>query len=529
VETGGSTASAQDGRGPADLERFRRAFDALLEGVLFLERGGVVSYANPAAARIFGPEAAQKGSLAPALRLEVFDEQGARVTEPPGIATLRDGQPRERVPLRLRRSDGTVIWVEVSSAVLAADAQGAPETVVLLCVDTTQERAREQARTRAEAARRQSDRRYRALFDNLASAFALHEVVTDDAGEVIDYVWLEVNPAYERLSGRTAAELIGRRVREVLPGTEAEWKERLGKIARVALHGESLSHEDYVARSARWFENWAFSPAPRQVATLVTETTERHRGEDALRELNATLERRVAERTADLAATNRELEAFSYSVSHDLRAPLRAIDGYTRAIEEDHGAALPEDARRSFARIQAASQRLSALIDDLLQLSRSARAELRRSRVDLTALAHEILDNLRRAEPQREVDVRIEPGLQAEGDPTLARTVLENLLGNAWKYTARRERAHVWFERGALPGSFVVRDDGAGFDMAHADKLFGAFQRLHAASDFPGSGVGLATTRRILTRHGGAIEAFGEPGRGARFTFSFGAADGAAQ
>jgi signal transduction histidine kinase len=209
-------------------------------------------------------------------------------------------------------------------------------------------------------------------------------------------------------------------------------------------------------------------------------------------------------------------------VSHDLRAPLRAIDGFARVIEEDHGDLLPAEARRAFGRIRAASQRLAVLIDDLLTLSRSVRAELRRAPVDLSALAGEIVDGLRRAEPARVVDVVIAAGLHAVADPALTRTVLENLLGNAWKYTGRVAHAHISFTAGPRAGTFEIRDDGAGFDMTYAHKLFGAFQRLHGTAEFPGNGVGLATARRILTRHGGDIEATAEVDRGATFTFWFG-------
>ena len=225
-----------------------------------------------------------------------------------------------------------------------------------------------------------------------------------------------------------------------------------------------------------------------------------------------------------LAGANRELESFSYSVSHDLRAPLRGIDGFSRALEEDYGARLDEDARRYITRIRAATRRLGQIIDDLLLLSRVARSEVRRERVDLGALALEVFGALRTAEPHRDVRLFVGEGLVVEADGRLLRLVLENLLGNAWKYTSRRERAHLEFAARNEGGQTVyyVRDDGAGFDMAYADKLFGAFQRLHSASEFPGSGIGLATVARIIGRHGGRVWAQGEPGKGATFYFTLG-------
>jgi signal transduction histidine kinase len=242
--------------------------------------------------------------------------------------------------------------------------------------------------------------------------------------------------------------------------------------------------------------------------------------------LVAGLERRVAERTAQLENVNRELEAFCYSVSHDLKAPLRAIDGFTRICVEEHGEKLGEEGRRLLGFVQRGAGRMNALIEDLLALSRVTRHEIRRARVDLTAIAHDVAAELRAREPDRRVDLVVADGLAADADPGLARVVLVNLLGNAWKYTSKLEHAHVEVGMepagGGEPATFFVRDDGAGFDMAYADRLFTAFQRLHPADQFPGSGIGLATVQRIVTRHGGRVAAEGIPGRGATFRFSFG-------
>jgi PAS domain S-box-containing protein len=228
--------------------------------------------------------------------------------------------------------------------------------------------------------------------------------------------------------------------------------------------------------------------------------------------------------TEALATANRELEAFSYSVSHDLRAPLRAIDGFSRALEEDSGDRLDEEGRRYLTRIRNATRRMGQIIDDLLLLSRVARSEFRRERVDMGALALEVYASLRAADPGRDVRFAIGEGLVVEADGRLLRLGLENLLGNAWKYTGRRPRAHVEFAARAENGQTVyyIRDNGAGFDMTYADKLFGVFQRLHSTSEFPGSGIGLATVARIVHRHGGRVWAEGEAGRGATFFFTLG-------
>ncbi|MBA4062988.1 MAG: hypothetical protein C0501_04635 [Isosphaera sp.] len=276
-------------------------------------------------------------------------------------------------------------------------------------------------------------------------------------------------------------------------------------------------------------------PAP-MVLLAIEDHTNRLRSRDELRWANAALEERVAARTADLAAANRELreanrelaaanrelEAFCYSVSHDLRAPLRAIDGFSRELLDAYADRLDDQGRHYLTRVRAGTQRMGQLIDDLLNLSRVSRAEMCRERVDLTAMAEAVVGELRQRDPGRRVAFTARPGLAVDADPRLVRVVLENLLGNAWKFTSRRPEAAIEFGREEHRGraAFCVRDDGAGFDMAYADKLFGAFQRLHPDREFPGTGVGLATVQRVVRRHGGEVWAEGEPGRGAAFYFT---------
>ena len=234
------------------------------------------------------------------------------------------------------------------------------------------------------------------------------------------------------------------------------------------------------------------------------------------------LERRVAERTQALQATNRELEAFSYSVSHDLRAPLRAMDGFSLVLLEDYADKIDAQGRDYLARVRGASQRMGQLIDGLLALARVTRADLRREPVDLSALAREELADLQAHDPDRAVEVVVASGLRTVGDPRLLHAVLDNLLGNAWKFTAKAPNARIELGRDSAAGDepiFFVRDNGAGFDMAHSQKLFGAFQRLHARSEFDGLGIGLATVQRIVNRHGGRVWAEGQPGQGATFYF----------
>jgi len=253
--------------------------------------------------------------------------------------------------------------------------------------------------------------------------------------------------------------------------------------------------------------------------------------EERLRGLNAELEQRVAERTADLESANRELESFSYSVSHDLRAPLRAIDGFSRMLQEETAGKLDGRSVAHLGRIREAAGRMAGLIDDLLRLSRVMRLEYSPTPIDLSALAAAIVDDLRREHPERTVEVVIRPGLAAIGDRDMFTIALRNLLDNAWKYTGKTAAARIEFaarEEGGRP-VFFVRDNGAGFDMAYADRLFSPFQRLHTAEEFPGTGVGLATVARIIHRHHGEIRAESSPAGGATFSFTLGEAARAAQ
>jgi signal transduction histidine kinase len=296
-------------------------------------------------------------------------------------------------------------------------------------------------------------------------------------------------------------------------------------LARVRTH-VTISRLEWELRAAnRTLEDRVeartaeLSEANRQ---LIEQIEERKRAEEEIRKLNAELEERVRQRTAQLESANRELEAFSYSVSHDLRAPLRSIDGFSRILQSDYADKIDDSGKDSLARICAATQRMGQLIDDMLQLSRNARREMHVGSVDLSAMARVVADELQKTNPERRVDFVIAPGLGADADAGLIRVVLENLLGNAWKFTGKQPSPRIEFggdTHDDLP-VFFVRDNGSGFEMEYAHKLFGAFQRLHSPSEFPGTGVGLASVHRIIQRHGGRVWAEGAVNRGATFYFS---------
>jgi len=253
-------------------------------------------------------------------------------------------------------------------------------------------------------------------------------------------------------------------------------------------------------------------------AELIREVAERKRAEDDIRKLNSQL----VQRSAQLEASNKELEAFSYSVSHDLRAPLRGIDGFSQAMLEDYDEKLDESGRSYLRRVRAASQRMSQLIDAMLNLARLTRAEIRTQTFDMSAVVRAVLDDFQKMDPDRQVECIVANNVFATADPQLLRAVLENLLGNAWKFTRQQPHPRIEFGHGQYKGqsAYFVSDNGAGFDMTYVHKLFGAFQRLHAYTEYPGVGVGLATVHRIIQRHGGQIWAEGAVDKGAIFHFT---------
>ncbi len=407
-------------------------------------------------------------------------------------------------------------------------------------------------RRRVEMALRESEGRFRALIESAEDPIFVKSP---------ERVYTLVNPAMGDLWGIEPERVVGRTDQELF-GDEGE-AETAGADRRV-LTGETVRTTDrlVIGGTPHWFSVTRFPLFGEDgrielLAGIARDVTGSIRVREDLRRLNEELERRVALRTAELEdrreeaerlsramlnlvedlraehartekvarqleLTNRELEAFAYSVSHDLRAPLRAIEGFGSALMEEAAERLEPEQRDNLARIRAAAGRMAEMIDGLLELARATQVEMKRREVDLSELANDVIEEIRAGEPARDVKVSVEPGLRARGDPQLLRLVLQNLIGNAWKFTTSVPGAMVEFGLQNDKGDrvFYVRDNGVGFDMKYAEQLFGAFRRLHRREAFPGAGIGLATVKRVIARHGGEVWADARPGEGATFFFT---------
>ncbi|MCG3115545.1 MAG: PAS domain S-box protein [Candidatus Manganitrophus sp. SA1] len=378
---------------------------------------------------------------------------------------------------------------------------------------------RESERHRREV--RESEERYRLLVDGTKD-YAIF--LLDPTGYVKSW-----NKAAERIKGYRPEEIIGKHFSAFYPPEEIaagkpDWELKVtSQEGRFEDEGWRLRKD-----GARFWANVVITRLQDEDGKLIgfskitRDLTERKRAEEAIRTLNLELEQKVVDRTAALEAANKELEAFSYSVSHDLRAPLRSVNGFSQVLIEDYADRLDEEGKQTIARIRAATQRMGHLIDDLLKLSRVTRGEIRRERVDLSRMTQEIAEELRRGEPERSVVFDIQAEVRANADPQLLRTVMVNLIENAWKFTRKKSDARIAFGlmKEREPGVYYVKDNGAGFDMTYENKLFAPFQRLHTPKEFEGTGIGLATVQRIVRRHGGEIWAEGKVDEEAAFYFT---------
>jgi PAS domain S-box-containing protein len=456
---------------------------------------------------------------------------------------VRGDAPEFRMEKRYLRKNGTIVWVNVNMTVIRG-AEGRPLRTVATIEDISDRKwAEAQAATllaevdasrkvllsvvedekRSQRALRRSERSYRLLFEANPHPMWIYDLET--------LRFLAVNDLAVRHYGYTRDEFLAMTLRDIRPADDlprfldnvahasalvqesGPWRHRKKDgeiiIVEVSFHGL-----EWMGRSARVV--LAVDITSREHARLQLEASE-----NALGRLNLELEQRVLDRTADLSAANEELESFAYAVSHDLRAPLRAMTGFSLAILQDHPDSLTDEARHHLEQIQKASDNMRHLIDGLLLLSRSTRGELRHDRVDLSDMAGRLCEELARAEPARGVAWHVEGGLTAWGDARMLEAVMRNLLNNAWKFTAGSDApaVRVFAEHDGERLWYCVADSGAGFDPRHADRLFKPFQRLHRQDEFPGLGIGLATVRRVVHRHGGTLSATGAVGQGATFRF----------
>jgi len=419
-------------------------------------------------------------------------------------ACLRDGSPFD-VEAQLITAKGRWIWVRVIGEA-EWDAQGRVRRLQGACQDISESRrAAEETRIMAE--------QLTTTLESLTDAFY-----------TLDREWrfTYVNAEAERLMRSKRSELLGRRLFDVYPAlAETVVSEH---FQRAMNENVTVQFEEYYAPFDIWVQVKVF-PSKQGLAIDVKDVTERVIAGREIMRLNAELEERVVQRTAQLEAANKELEAFSYSIAHDLRSPLSSIDGFSQILEETAGTGLADRSRHYLSRIRAGVRQMGELTDGLLSLANLSRTSLRCETVDLATLARAAVAACHERAPDRTADIRIAAALPVLGDSRLLAQVIGNLVGNAWKFTARKERASI--EVGSIPGAdglpvYFVRDNGAGFDMAYASKMFEAFQRMHSPAEFEGTGIGLAIVHKVVARHGGRIWAEAAPDRGACFYFTLG-------
>ncbi|MEK8088283.1 PAS domain S-box protein [Thermithiobacillus plumbiphilus] len=499
----------------ADCKRNEELFELLLQGVrdyalIVVDPETRILIWNQGAERLFGYDHDEVLGRRGDFIFTPEDRAAGIPAEEMRIAREQGRAPDKRWHLR---KDGSRFYCEGTVTSLLDD-EGHLRGYAKVLEDRTAIRT-------AEEALRESETRFRLLMENVQD-YAIF--MTDIEGRVLEW-----NVGAERILGYRETEIIGHSA-SVIYTPEDRWANVPASEQEHALmHGQSVDERWHQRKDgSRFYASGMLFTLRDELghhkgfAKILRDQTRQKLAEEEIQRLNRELETRVQARTAELVALNRELESFSYSVAHDLRAPLRAINSFSHALQQDSADCLNTEGVHHLGRIRQAAQRMEHLIDDLLKLAQVTRQEIRWENVDLSDLAKRIRGKLQTGDPIRQVDWIIAPHAMAQGDARLLEIALENLMSNAWKFTSKTPQARIEF--GAMPREgksvFYVRDNGAGFDMHYANRLFSAFQRLHSVSDFEGTGIGLATVARIIHRHGGHVWAEGAVNQGATFYFS---------